>query len=226
MSRKRVIVTGASSGIGWATAQRFAAERWDVCVLARRETELDRLLDTLPAGKHLKLVGDYANPDTAVRLEELQWERWGRLCEYPAESSPLAANLTMETLAPDANGDLRIPDRPGLGMTVNPATLRRYLVPAEIRVRDRVLCQTPAPGWEWHGRNGDTARDRLCRAVDHQRVGRTGGWSYRRALPDRSLDLSNRRRAKPQRGRLILFNEMQPERMIGPFQTRVLYSVL
>jgi L-alanine-DL-glutamate epimerase-like enolase superfamily enzyme len=66
-----------------------------------------------------------------------------RLCEYPAESSPLAANLTMETLAPDANGDLRIPDRPGLGMTVNPATLRRYLVPVEIRVRDRVLYQTP-----------------------------------------------------------------------------------
>jgi L-alanine-DL-glutamate epimerase-like enolase superfamily enzyme len=67
-----------------------------------------------------------------------------RFCEYPAECSPLAANLTMETLAPDANGDLRIPDRPGLGMTVNPATLRRYLVSVEIRVRDRVLYRTPA----------------------------------------------------------------------------------
>jgi 3-oxoacyl-[acyl-carrier protein] reductase len=79
MSRKKVVVTGASSGIGRATARRFAAERWDVCLLARRETELDRLLDTLPAGEHLKLVGDYANPHTAVRLEALLRERWGRL---------------------------------------------------------------------------------------------------------------------------------------------------
>ncbi len=31
-----------------------------------------------------------------------------------------------------------------IGMTANPATLRRYLVSVEIRVRDRVLYQTPA----------------------------------------------------------------------------------
>ena len=79
MSRKKIIVTGASSGIGRATAERFAAEDWDVCVLARRAEELDRLLAELPAGDHLKLVGDYANPDTAARLEALLRERWSRL---------------------------------------------------------------------------------------------------------------------------------------------------
>jgi NAD(P)-dependent dehydrogenase (short-subunit alcohol dehydrogenase family) len=79
MNRKKVIITGASSGIGRATAQRFAAGGWDVCVLARREAELDRLLAELPAGDHLKLAGDYACPDTATRLGALLQERWGRL---------------------------------------------------------------------------------------------------------------------------------------------------
>ncbi len=79
MNRKKVIVTGASSGIGWATAQRFAAEGWDLCVLARREAELDRLLGELPSGDHLKLVGDYACAETAGRLDALLRARWGRL---------------------------------------------------------------------------------------------------------------------------------------------------
>jgi 3-oxoacyl-[acyl-carrier protein] reductase len=79
MSRKKAIVTGASSGIGWATAERFAAGGWDVCVLARREAKLDRLLAELPAGDHLKIAGDYACPDTAARLETLLQERWGQL---------------------------------------------------------------------------------------------------------------------------------------------------
>lgn len=79
MNRKKVLVTGASSGIGRATAQRFAAGGWDVCILARREAELERLLAELPAGDHLKLAGDYACSDTAARLETLLRERWGRL---------------------------------------------------------------------------------------------------------------------------------------------------
>jgi 3-oxoacyl-[acyl-carrier protein] reductase len=79
MSRRKVIVTGASAGIGRATALRFAAGGWDLCVLARREAELDRLLAELPKGDHLKLAGDYASPETAVRLDALLRERWGRL---------------------------------------------------------------------------------------------------------------------------------------------------
>lgn len=79
MSRKKAVVTGASSGIGWATAERFAAEGWDVCVVARREAELDRLLAALADGDHLRVAGDYSVPDTASRLAELLRNRWGRL---------------------------------------------------------------------------------------------------------------------------------------------------
>ena len=67
-----------------------------------------------------------------------------RLCEYPTESSALARHLTVEAIGPDADGLIHIGDRPGLGMTPDPATLRQYLQPVEIRVGDQRLYTTPA----------------------------------------------------------------------------------
>jgi L-alanine-DL-glutamate epimerase-like enolase superfamily enzyme len=66
-----------------------------------------------------------------------------RLCEYPVASSPLASALTLESLAVDADGLVRVPDRPGLGLTPDPQIIRRYLQPVEIRVGDRLLYSTP-----------------------------------------------------------------------------------
>ncbi len=65
------------------------------------------------------------------------------LCEYPAESSLLASTLTFEQLLVNGEGRLQVPDRPGLGMTPNPETIRRYLQPVEIQVRGKVLYSTP-----------------------------------------------------------------------------------
>lgn len=65
-----------------------------------------------------------------------------RLCEYPTESSALAQSLTAEKILPDAGGDIQIPDRPGLGMTVRLETVRQYLVPVELRAGGRLLYQT------------------------------------------------------------------------------------
>lgn len=79
MDRRKVLITGASSGIGLATAHRFASGDWDVCVLARRAAKLEQLLDELPAGDHIALAGDYSIPQTADRLDVLLRERWGRL---------------------------------------------------------------------------------------------------------------------------------------------------
>ncbi len=75
--RKRVIVSGASSGIGRATAERFGREGWHVCVTARREAELRRVVAEFPPGEHLVCPGDYSDPATAAAIGEQVSKRWG-----------------------------------------------------------------------------------------------------------------------------------------------------
>ena len=77
--RKRVIVTGASSGIGKATVQRFAREGWDVCLVARREALLQAVRESLPPGEHYVCAGSYADPQVAQELETLLGGAWGSI---------------------------------------------------------------------------------------------------------------------------------------------------
>ncbi len=73
------LISGSSSGIGRAAALRFAREGWNVGLVARRENLLQELLEQLPAGDHFLCAGDYADPATIQRLEELLQQRWGKL---------------------------------------------------------------------------------------------------------------------------------------------------
>ena len=66
-----------------------------------------------------------------------------RICEYPAAPKQLALDITTNHLVPDANGEISLPDAPGLGMDVNVAGLSRYLVDTEIKVGGRILYSTP-----------------------------------------------------------------------------------
>lgn len=66
---QNVLISGASSGIGKATALRFAREGWNVGLVARREALLNNLLAELPPGDHFVCAGDYAQAETAQRLE-------------------------------------------------------------------------------------------------------------------------------------------------------------
>ncbi|PKO20218.1 MAG: oxidoreductase, partial [Chloroflexi bacterium HGW-Chloroflexi-1] len=70
---------GASSGIGKATAIRFAAEGWDVCLTARRERELVAVREGLSAGDHLVCPGDYSDPAVAETSAAAIEGHWGRL---------------------------------------------------------------------------------------------------------------------------------------------------
>jgi L-alanine-DL-glutamate epimerase-like enolase superfamily enzyme len=66
-----------------------------------------------------------------------------RICEYPAAPKQLALDITTDHLEVDANGEVVLPDAPGLGLNVNTAGLTSYLVDAEIKVAGRTLYATP-----------------------------------------------------------------------------------
>jgi L-alanine-DL-glutamate epimerase-like enolase superfamily enzyme len=65
------------------------------------------------------------------------------ICEYPVSPSSLAAELNNHELAPGPDGLVHVPERPGLGVEVNLAAVRKYLVDAEISVGGRVIYRTP-----------------------------------------------------------------------------------
>jgi L-alanine-DL-glutamate epimerase-like enolase superfamily enzyme len=65
------------------------------------------------------------------------------ICEYPFAPKALARDLTTTRLTPDANGHVHAPDAPGLGLEIDGATVARYLVETEIKVRGKVIYATP-----------------------------------------------------------------------------------
>lgn len=81
LADKVAIVTGASSGIGYATAKLFAAEGAKVIVGARRESELNDLVAEIRAagGEALALAGDVRSEDYAKALVALAVQQYGRL---------------------------------------------------------------------------------------------------------------------------------------------------
>lgn len=81
LSNKVAIVTGASSGIGYATAKLFAREGAKIVVAARRQPELDALVEEITqAGGHaVALVGDVKDEAFAQALVELAKARFGGL---------------------------------------------------------------------------------------------------------------------------------------------------
>ena len=65
------------------------------------------------------------------------------ICEYPVAPKSLATEITVDHIARDADGLVHVPDRPGLGMTIDLDAARRYLVDTEITVGGNVLYRTP-----------------------------------------------------------------------------------
>jgi L-alanine-DL-glutamate epimerase-like enolase superfamily enzyme len=67
-----------------------------------------------------------------------------RICEYPAAPKQLAVDITSTHLRPDANGEVHVPDAPGLGLEVNRGALGRYQRSVEIRVSGQPIYQSEA----------------------------------------------------------------------------------
>jgi NAD(P)-dependent dehydrogenase (short-subunit alcohol dehydrogenase family) len=81
LTDKVAIITGASSGIGLATARLFAQQGAALVVAARRQTELDALVaDIRASGGHaVALAGDVADEGFARALVETAQTRFGGL---------------------------------------------------------------------------------------------------------------------------------------------------
>ena len=61
----RVLVTGATSGVGEATAKLFAGRGAKVALLGRRPEELRRVAEEIDGGAHT-VVADVADAESAV----------------------------------------------------------------------------------------------------------------------------------------------------------------
>ena len=71
MTRKTALITGASSGIGEAFADVFAAEGFDLVITARREDRLRAVAERLErrhGGRVHVIVSDFARRDAVERL--------------------------------------------------------------------------------------------------------------------------------------------------------------
>ena len=89
---KVAVITGGNSGIGLATAQRFAAEGAHVFITGRRQAELDEAVAQI--GKHVTGVqGDVSNLAYLDRLFVIVERQQGRL-------DVLFANAGFAALAP------------------------------------------------------------------------------------------------------------------------------
>lgn len=78
-NRPKVLITGAGSGIGRATAVRFAEAGYDVCLNDIQSDKVAILLNRLPKGNHLVLPGDYSKEAVVADGNRLIRSAWSGL---------------------------------------------------------------------------------------------------------------------------------------------------
>ena len=69
--------------------------------------------------------------------------RHDHICEYPFAPKSVAFDMTETHLLPNGNGEIILPDAPGLGIEMSTTGIARYLVDVEITVKGRQLYRTP-----------------------------------------------------------------------------------
>jgi tropinone reductase I len=77
---KRALITGATKGIGKAIAAEFAAFGAEVCLVARKETDIAQLIADWPAGGNVwGIAADVSQSADRERIIRTVRERWGGL---------------------------------------------------------------------------------------------------------------------------------------------------
>lgn len=81
LENKVAIITGGNSGVGAATALKFASEGAKVVITARREAPLLEVAEKVRAigGEVLPIVSDISNGEDAKRVVALTLEKYGKI---------------------------------------------------------------------------------------------------------------------------------------------------
>jgi NAD(P)-dependent dehydrogenase (short-subunit alcohol dehydrogenase family) len=106
MKDKVALVTGASSGIGWATGEAFAARGAKVILAARRENELAALARAIEArgGEVSFVITDVASAQDVERMVTHAIETYGRL-DYAVNNAGYEGPVASITNFPEQDWD-------------------------------------------------------------------------------------------------------------------------
>ena len=99
LSGKRVLVTGASSGIGAATARLFASEGASLALVGRRREPLEALAAELGKGRVLAIPADVTVPAEVTAAVDRAWSRLGGL-DALVNCAGIAVPTRLEDLTP------------------------------------------------------------------------------------------------------------------------------
>lgn len=91
---KAVLVTGAGSGIGAATARRFSEEGAAVVMVDREERKLRETAASFPADRTMTVVADVADLAAVERFVRETVDRFGRLDVLVSNAGVVAGTVT------------------------------------------------------------------------------------------------------------------------------------
>jgi L-alanine-DL-glutamate epimerase-like enolase superfamily enzyme len=67
-----------------------------------------------------------------------------QLCEYPADRTSLSWAICCDHLPIEDDGTISVPEKPGLGIEIEPRALEKYVVDVEIKFGDAVFYRSPS----------------------------------------------------------------------------------
>lgn len=99
----------------------------------------------LAIAKHITYVNHTFTSHLALSasLQSYAGMQQFNISEYPVELKSLAQEIAREKILPGDDGYIRVPEGPGLGITVDTAALGKYLVEVEIRIKGKTEYYTP-----------------------------------------------------------------------------------